>query len=64
MQFSPAIDVSERNLSQNADCKYIEKALVNFRENLGEDYINLIGKNMTLISKLDDLAISYSEDEV
>lgn len=46
------------------DCKYIEKALVNFRENLGEDYINQIGKDMTLINKLEDLAISYSEDEV
>ena len=43
--------------------KYIELALNDIKDILGDDYVKKIGKNMTIIDKIISLAITYSEND-
>lgn len=44
--------------------KYIQLAINDIKSILGNDFIKKIGKNMTLIDKLIEIAISYSQKEI
>lgn len=43
--------------------KYVKLAIMDFKEILGNDFVKKIGKNMMLIDKIIELAISYSEKD-
>ena len=43
--------------------KYIELAINDIKDILGDDYVKKIGKNMTIIDKIISLAITYSEND-
>lgn len=43
--------------------KYVKRALSEIKRVLGDDYVQQIGKNMMLIDKIIDMAISYSEND-
>ena len=43
--------------------KYIELALNDIKDILGDDYVKKIGKNMTIIDKIISLKITYSEND-
>lgn len=43
--------------------KYIKLAIDDIKSLLGNDYVNKIGKNMTLIDKIMELAVSYCEKD-
>ena len=43
--------------------KYVQLAISNIKSILGEDFVRQIGKNMTLIDKVIELAIIYSEKD-
>lgn len=43
--------------------KYIELAILDIKSILGDDYVKKIGSNMTLIDKVIELAINYSEND-
>ena len=43
--------------------KYIELAINDIKDILGNDYVKKIGKNMTIIDKIISLAITYSEND-
>lgn len=42
------------------DIRYVELALRDMKEVIGEDYASKIGKNLTLINKIIDLANDYA----
>lgn len=41
--------------------KYVKLAILDIKNMLGDNYIEQIGKNMTLIDKIIKLSLSYSE---
>ena len=41
--------------------KYVQLAVSDIKLALGDDFVRQIGKNMTLINKIIELAINYSE---
>ena len=41
--------------------KYVQLAITDIKSVLGDNFVEQIGKNMTLIDKIIELAISYSE---
>ncbi len=41
--------------------KYVQLAIANIKNTLGNDFVKQIGKNMNLINKIIKLAIDYSE---
>ena len=41
--------------------KYVQLAITDVKSVLGDNFVEQIGKNMTLIDKIIELAISYSE---
>ena len=43
------------------EVKYVQLAISNIKVTLGNDFVKKIGKNMTLMNKIIDLAIEYSE---
>ena len=43
--------------------KYIEKSILDIKSILGDDYVKKIGSNMTLIDKVIELAVGYSEND-
>lgn len=43
--------------------KYVQLAISNIKSILGEDFVRQIGKNITLIDKVIELAIIYSEKD-
>ena len=43
------------------EVKYVQLAISNIKITLGNDFVKKIGKNMTLMNKIIDLAIEYSE---
>lgn len=43
--------------------KYVELAILDIKSILGDDYVKKIGSNMTLIDKIIELAINYSEND-
>ena len=43
--------------------KYVELAILYIKSILGNDYVKKIGSNMTLIDKVIELAINYSEND-
>ena len=43
--------------------KYVQLAISDIKLALGDDFVRLIGKNMTLIDKIIDLEINYSEKD-
>ena len=43
--------------------KYVELSILDIKSILGDDYVKKIGSNMTLIDKIIELAIGYSEKE-
>lgn len=43
--------------------KYVELALLDFKSLLGDNFVAKIGKNLMIVDKLIELAISYSEKD-
>ena len=43
------------------DAKYVQLSIDNIKTLLGQDFVRKIGQNMTLIDKIIELAIEYSE---
>ena len=43
--------------------KYVQLAVSDIKLALGDDFVRQIGKNMTLIDKIIELAINYSEKD-
>ena len=43
--------------------KYVQLAINKIKSILGDNFVEQIGKNMTLINKIIELAISYSEKD-
>ena len=43
--------------------KYVKLAIFDIKLALGDDFVRQIGKNMTLIDKIIELAINYSEKD-
>ena len=44
--------------------KYVKLAITDIKSVLGDNFVEQIGKNMTLIDKIIGLAISYSEKDI
>lgn len=44
--------------------KYVQLAIIDIKSVLGDNFVEQIGKNMTLIDKIIGLAISYSEKNI
>ena len=44
--------------------KYVKLAITDIKSVLGDNFVEQIGKNMTLIDKIIRLAISYSEKDI
>lgn len=44
--------------------KYVKLAITDIKSVLGDNFVEQIGKNMTLIDKIIVLAISYSEKDI
>ena len=44
--------------------KYVQLAITDIKSVLGDNFVERIGKNMTLIDKLIEFAISYSEKDI
>ena len=45
------------------DVKYLQLAILDIKNILGNDFVKQIGQNMILINKIIELAISYSEKD-
>lgn len=45
------------------EAKDVQLAISNFKITLGDDFVKKIGRNMTLINKIIELAINYSEKD-
>ena len=45
------------------DYKYVKKALLDIKNIFGDNYIKYLGNNMTIIDKIIELAINYSEND-
>ena len=45
------------------EAKYVEFAISNFKSTLGNNFAQQIGENMTLIDKIIELALAYSEKD-
>lgn len=45
------------------DDKYVQLAILDIKSMLGNNYVERIGKNMTLVNKIIELARSYSEKD-
>ncbi len=45
------------------EARYVQLAITKFKNILGEDFVKQIGKNMTLINKIIELALDYSEKD-
>ena len=43
--------------------KYVDRSILDIKSILGDDYVKKIGSNMTLIDKVIELAINYSEND-
>ena len=43
--------------------KYVKLAIEDIKEQLGNDFVKKIGQDMTIINKIIELAINYSEKE-
>lgn len=43
--------------------KYVQLAINDIKSILGDDFVQKIGKNMTLLDKMIEIAISYSESD-
>ncbi len=45
------------------ETKYVQLAISDIKLTIGDDFVKEIGKNMTLIDKIIELAIKYSEKD-
>ena len=43
--------------------KYVQTAISNIKKALGDNFVKQIGEDMTLINKIIELAINYSEED-
>ena len=44
--------------------KYVEYAICRIKSVLGDNFVEQIGKNMTIIDKIIEIALNYSEDDI
>ena len=44
--------------------KYVQLAISDIKSNLGDNFVQKIGKNMALMDKVIEIAISYSENDI
>ena len=45
------------------EARYVQLAISKFKNALGDDFVKQIGKNMTLINTIIELALDYSEKD-
>ncbi len=45
------------------EVQYVQMAMMQLKNTLGDNWVSMIGKNMTLVNKIIDLAIDYSQKE-
>ena len=45
------------------EAKYVQLAILKIKKVLGDNFVKQIGEDMTLINKIIELAISYSEED-
>ena len=48
----------------NIDSKYVEKAILDIKTLLGDDYIKKIGNNMVIINKIIEFACKYCDEKL
>lgn len=45
------------------DEKYVQLAILDIKAMLGDNFVHEIGKNMTLVNRIIEIALSYSEED-